>query len=75
MVWVTVTCGLIGVEDFSSAGILMGICLILMFIGRVSVLQLGTMIAIAGLGGMLLLSQSENRQSRIDQIPPTDQAY
>ena len=67
MVWVTVTCGLIGIEDFSSAGILMGICLIMMFIGRVSVLQLGTMVAIAVLGGVLLINASGNRQDRIDQ--------
>ncbi|MEQ9264295.1 MAG: FtsW/RodA/SpoVE family cell cycle protein [Balneolaceae bacterium] len=67
MVWVTLTCALIGVEDFSSAGILMGICLVMMFIGRVSVLQLGSMVAVAVLGGMLLLSQSTNRQDRIDQ--------
>ena len=67
MIWVTVTCALIGLEDFSSAGILMGICLIMMFIGRVSVIQLGSMVAIALLGGFLLISQSSNRQSRIDQ--------
>lgn len=67
MVWVTLTCALIGVEDFSSAGILMGICLVMMFIGRVSVIQLGSMVAVAVLGGMLLLSQSTNRQDRIDQ--------
>lgn len=67
MVWVTLTCALIGVEDFSSAGILMGICLVMMFIGRVSVLQLGSMVGVAVLGGMLLLSQSTNRQDRIDQ--------
>lgn len=67
MVWVTLTCGLIGLEDFSSAGILMGICLVMMFIGRVSVLQLGSMVAIALLGGMLLLNQSANRQDRVEQ--------
>lgn len=67
MIWVTLTCALIGIEDFSSAGILMGICLMMMFIGRVSVLQLGSMVGIAVLGGMLLLSQSSNRQDRVDQ--------
>ncbi|MEX0721386.1 MAG: putative peptidoglycan glycosyltransferase FtsW [Balneolaceae bacterium] len=67
MFWVVITCGLIGLEDFSSAGILLGICLIVMFIGRVSVIQLGSLIAIGLLGGMLLLSQSGNRQGRIDQ--------
>ncbi len=67
MFWVTVTCGLIGIEDFSSAGILMSICLVMMFIGRVSVIQLGSMVAIAILGGTLLLSQSTNRQDRVHQ--------
>tara|TARA_R110000868_G_scaffold259361_3_gene517220 strand:+ start:50207 stop:51397 length:1191 start_codon:yes stop_codon:yes gene_type:complete len=67
MVWVMLTCGLIGIEDFSSAGILMGICLIMMFIGRISVIQLGSMVCVAVLGGMLLLSQSTNRQDRVDQ--------
>ncbi len=67
MVWVTITCGLIGIEDFSSAGILMGICLVMMFIGRVSIIQMGSMVAIALLGGMLLLNQSANRQDRIEQ--------
>ncbi|MBO6794442.1 MAG: cell division protein FtsW [Balneolaceae bacterium] len=67
MVWVTVTCGLIGIEDFSSAGILMGICLVMMFIGRISIIQMGSMVAVALLGGMLLLNQSANRQDRIEQ--------
>lgn len=67
MIWITMTCALIGLEDFSSAGILMGICLIMMFIGRVSVIQMGSMVAIAVLGGVLLINQSENRQSRIHQ--------
>lgn len=67
MMWITLTCALIGLEDFSSAGILMGICLIMMFIGRISVLQMGSMLAIAVIGGMLLLNQSANRQERIDQ--------
>ncbi|MBD3616540.1 MAG: cell division protein FtsW [Gracilimonas sp.] len=67
MFWVILTCGLIGIEDFSSAAILLGICLVLMFIGRVSVIQLGTLITVGILGGMLLLSQSGNRQDRINQ--------
>ncbi len=67
MFWVLGTCALIGLEDFSSAGLLLGMCMILMFVGRVSVLQLGTLVAIGILGGSLLLSQSANRQSRIDQ--------
>tara|TARA_R110002124_G_scaffold135815_3_gene298869 strand:- start:27749 stop:28939 length:1191 start_codon:yes stop_codon:yes gene_type:complete len=66
MVWVSITCALIGVQDFSSAGILFGISLIVMFIGRISTLQLGTLVLVGVFGGFLLLNQSENRQSRID---------
>ncbi|WP_421773860.1 FtsW/RodA/SpoVE family cell cycle protein [Gracilimonas sp.] len=67
MFWVTLTCGLIGIEDFSSAAILMGICLVIMFVGRVSVIQLGSLVAVGILGGALLLGQSTNRQDRIEQ--------
>lgn len=67
MFWVVITCGLIGIEDFSSAGLLMALCLVLMFIGRISVLQLGTLVMIGIIGGLALLSQNSVRQSRIDQ--------
>ena len=67
MIWVFITCALIGVEDFSTAGLLMGICLILMFVGRISVVQLGTMILLAIFGGFLLINQSATRQDRIEQ--------
>ncbi len=67
MFWVILTCGLIGIEDFSSAGILLVVCLVLMFVGRVSVIQLGSLVAIGILGGALLLGQSANRQDRIEQ--------
>lgn len=67
MFWVLITCGLIGLEDFSSAGLLLAICLIIMFIGRISMIQLGSLVTIGLLGGVLLLSQSGNRQDRIQQ--------
>lgn len=68
MFWILVTCGLIGVEDFSSAAILFAICVIVVFIGRVSVLQISTGLVILGvLGGTFLLNQSGNRQDRINQ--------
>lgn len=67
MVWVIITCGLIGIEDFSSAAILLGISMLVMFVGRVSVLQLGTLVIIGLLGSSILIWQSPERQSRIDQ--------
>jgi cell division protein FtsW len=67
MFWVVITCGLIGIEDFSSAAVLMGLSLLVMFIGRVSTLQLGALMLIGVMGAGLLIWQSPERQSRVDQ--------
>ena len=67
MFWVFITCTLIGVEDFSTASLLIGICIILMFVGRISMIQLSTMVFLAALGGFLLINQSTTRQDRIEQ--------
>src|SRR5699024_9513633 len=53
-------------EDFSSAAILMAICLLLMFVGRISVPQLTTLVLVGVLGASVLIWQSPERQSRID---------
>lgn len=65
--WVVITCGLIGVEDLSSAALLMGLSLIVMFVGRISTFQLSGLIAIGLVGGAILIWQSPERQSRIEQ--------
>jgi cell division protein FtsW len=67
MFWIGVTCALIGVQDFSSAGLLFGICMIVMFIGRVNVMHLSTLVIMGVLGAVVLLGLSENRQNRIDE--------
>ena len=67
MFWVVITCGLVGIEDFSSAAILLGMCLLIMFIGRMSVIQLGGLVMIGLIGASVLVMQSPERQSRIDQ--------
>lgn len=65
MFYVIVTCGLIGIEDFSSAGVLMALALLLMFMGGVSKLHLGAMVLIGVLGGTALITSSDARVSRI----------
>ena len=65
IVIIGVTCFLIGIEDLSSALVLMALSLLLMFIGRVSFLQLSGFVLLGILGGYLLLSQTVERQSRI----------
>src|SRR5699024_779407 len=52
---------------FGSASILLGICLLIMFVGRISMLQLGGLIIIGALGASLLIWKSPERQSRLDQ--------
>jgi len=66
MFWVVITCGLIGIEDFSSAAVLMALCLLVMFVGRISTLQLGTLVIIGILGATFLIWRSPERQSRIE---------
>jgi len=65
MVWVLITCALIGLEDFSSAGLLLVMCLMIMFVGRVSALHIGALVVIGVIGAGALLSQSAERQSRV----------
>lgn len=67
MFWVVITCGLMGIEDFSSAAILLGMCMLLMFVGRISTLHLGGLVLVGVLGGASLIALSPERQSRIDQ--------
>lgn len=67
MFWVIITCGLIGIQDFSSAALLMALCLLIMFIGRVSTLQFGTLLLVGIVGGSALVLSSPERQSRLSQ--------
>lgn len=66
LTWISITCLLIGIEDFSSAAVLFSLSLVIMFIGRASIVQLGAIIVIGVFGAGFLLSQSLERQSRIN---------
>lgn len=67
IIWVTITCFLIALEDFSTAALLMGICIFLMFVGRISAVQLFALILIGMTGGTALVMSSAERQSRVTQ--------
>lgn len=67
MFWITITCALIAVEDFSTAALLMGITIFMMFVGRISVPQLFGLILIGLVGSTAFISTSAERQSRITQ--------
>jgi len=65
MFWITITCGLIAIEDFSSAAVIMSISVIMMFVGRISLPQLSTLILVGVIGGSAFVMSSPERQSRI----------
>lgn len=67
MFWVTITFGLIATEDLSSAAVLMGICILMMFVGRISIPQLLGLILLALIGVSTVIYLSPERQSRIEQ--------
>ncbi len=67
MFWITITCGLIAIEDFSSAALLMSITVLMMFVGRISAPQLFGLILIGLVGGTAFVYTSAERQSRITQ--------
>ena len=67
MFWILPTCTLIGLEDFSTAGLLMATSLLLMFIGRAHTGHLAIMVGIGLMLGAALIYQSPERQNRIKQ--------
>lgn len=67
MFWIILTCGLIAVEDFSSAALLMGISVFMMFVGRISAPQIFGIVLIGIIGGAGFISSSAERQSRVTQ--------
>lgn len=70
--WVLVTVGLIGVEDLSTAAIVLVAALLMCFVGRVSMLQLsGLSLLGAGLAVLMLVS-SPRRAARIESYLGTD---
>lgn len=67
MIWIIITCTLIGVQDFSTAGVLFCLCLLIMFIGRISFSHLSGLVIIGMIGAAALVFQSQERQSRLNQ--------
>jgi cell division protein FtsW len=72
MVYVGITCALIAVEDFSSAAVLGGMAMLILFVAEVPARYLATLVLIGALGGATFIGSSSFRQARIasyiDQI-------
>ncbi len=66
MAYIGFTCALIAVEDFSSAGVLGILSLLVLFVGKVPVRYLTALILIGVIGGTAFIYSSPFRQKRID---------
>ena len=71
IMWITVgTCLLIAPENFSTAGMLFGVAVLMMFIGRVSYKQLGKMLGTIALGlGLAGIALFATPNEVLDDIP------
>lgn len=65
MLWIIVTCGLIGIEDYSTSAILLMMCLILLFVGRMNIMHLMGLILVGALGSFILISHNPARMRRV----------
>jgi cell division protein FtsW len=63
--YVVVTCALIGLENYSSSGVLFAMSMILMFAGRIPFKYLGTLLLIGALGSIILINQNPERLKRV----------
>lgn len=65
MVYVGVTCALIAIEDFSSAAVLGGMAMLVLFVGNVPTRFVAALVAVGILGGAAFIGTSSFRQARI----------
>lgn len=66
VIWIGATVGLIGVENLSTAFLVLVATLLMCFVGRVSVLHLGTLFLAGVLMGGVLLWHSPGRAARVE---------
>jgi cell division protein FtsW len=66
MFWIGITCALIALQDFSTAGILFGICLIMLFVGRLNLKFITAVVLIGALGASAAVLSSPERISRVE---------
>jgi len=66
LVWVGLAVGLIGLDDLSTALVLLLGVLLMSFVGRVSLLQIGGLVVLGGVMAFGVLSTSPDRAARVE---------
>lgn len=65
-VWILITCGLIGMEDFSTAALVLVTTVVMCFVARASIVHLGGLLAISTALALVLLLASPQRAARVE---------
>lgn len=68
LLWCGLICGLIAMTDFSTAALLLAICMILLFIGRVPVKYLVMLSFVGLIAGSIAFSIGQRRETAISRI-------
>lgn len=64
--WVLLTVGLIGMENLSTAALVLGVAMLTCFVGRVNVLHLAGLTAVGACLALLMLMNSPGRAARVE---------
>src|SRR5690606_29552701 len=65
-VWVLITCVLIGMEDLSTAAMLLVTVFVMCFVGRISLVHLGGLAALGAVLAVVMLMASPQRAARLE---------
>lgn len=68
LLWIGLICGLIAMTNFSTAILLFGTCMVVLFIGRVPVRYLAMLIVIGGVAGFAALSFGQRGETAISRV-------
>lgn len=64
--WIVVTCGLIGIDDLSTAALVLLTTMVMCFVARVSIMHLGGLLTLSVVFSLLLLLASPPRAARVE---------
>jgi cell division protein FtsW len=66
LVWVFGTIALIGIDDLSTSAVLLLAVMLMCFVGRVSILQIGGLGVLGALLGVMMIASSPHRAARLE---------
>lgn len=72
LVWVGVTVGLIGLDDLSTASVVLLAVLLMCFVGRVSTVQISGLGLLGGVMAFMLIASSPGRAARVESYLGVD---